>query len=60
GTKRLRNMGSDLGETFKNFKNAMKSGEEEQAGNAPPQVNQQQPPMQGNVIDSEAKVKDKV
>lgn len=59
GTKRLRNMGSDLGETFKNFKKAMKSGEEEQAANAP-QVNQQQPPVQGNVIDSEAKVKDKV
>lgn len=59
GTKRLRNMGSDLGETFKNFKKAMKSGEEEQTGHAP-QVNQQQPPVQGNVIDSEAKVKDKV
>jgi sec-independent protein translocase protein TatA len=29
GTKRLRNMGSDLGETFKNFKQSMKSGEEE-------------------------------
>lgn len=60
GTKRLRSMGSDLGETFKNFKNSMKSGEEEQAANTQ-QVNQQPPPqVQGNVIDSEAKVKDKV
>lgn len=59
GTKRLRNMGSDLGETFKNFKKAMKSGEEEQnaAQQQPPaQVTQQQ---QGTVIEGEAKVKDK-
>ncbi|HRJ51785.1 MAG TPA: twin-arginine translocase TatA/TatE family subunit [Candidatus Thiothrix moscowensis] len=60
GTKRLRNMGSDLGETFKNFRNAMKTGEEEQTNTPTQQVNQQQPPVHGNVIDSEAKVKDKV
>lgn len=28
GTKRLRNLGSDLGSTVKGFKNAMKEGEE--------------------------------
>ncbi|UJS24840.1 twin-arginine translocase TatA/TatE family subunit [Thiothrix winogradskyi] len=58
GTKRLRNMGSDLGETFKNFKQSMKSGEEETSE----QVSQQ-PPQNvpgGRVIDAEAKEKDKV
>lgn len=58
GTKRLRNMGSDLGETFKNFKNSMKNGQEETSE----QVSQQ-PPQNvpgGRVIDAEAKEKDKV
>ena len=30
GTKKLRNMGGDLGGAVKGFKNAMKDGEEEQ------------------------------
>ncbi|EIJ34904.1 twin-arginine translocase TatA/TatE family subunit [Thiothrix nivea] len=56
GTKRLRNMGSDLGETFKNFKKSMKDGEEETDKPAD-QVTQQ---GGGRVFDSEAKEKDKV
>ncbi|MBU0656101.1 MAG: twin-arginine translocase TatA/TatE family subunit [Gammaproteobacteria bacterium] len=54
GTKRLRNMGSDLGETFKNFKKSMKDGEDD--------VSQDQVTHKdsGRVIDSEAKEKDKV
>ncbi len=55
GTKRLRNMGSDLGETFKNFKSAMKDGEKD----ANDQVVHKDS-EQGRVIDSEAKEKDKV
>ena len=57
GTKRLRNMGSDLGETFKNFKRSMKDGE---ADTTSENVTQQQPPPGGRVIDAEAKEKDKV
>ena len=53
GTKRLRNMGSDLGETFKNFKKAMKDGESE----AQDQMTHKD---SGRVIDAEAKEKDKV
>lgn len=54
GTKRLRNMGSDLGETFKNFKKSMKDGEESAS-----QVDHKDSDH-GRVIDSEAKEKDKV
>lgn len=56
GTKRLRNMGSDLGETFKNFKKAMKEGEDD---TTTPQ-DQMTHKDSGRVIDSEAKEKDKV
>lgn len=57
GTKRLRNMGSDLGETFKNFKKSMKD-EEVEANNKPTeQVTQQD--SNGRVIDTEAQEKKK-
>lgn len=56
GTKRLRNMGSDLGETFKNFKKSMKDSEED-TNKPADQVTQQ---GSGRVFDSEAKEKDKV
>ncbi|QTR50777.1 twin-arginine translocase TatA/TatE family subunit [Candidatus Thiothrix anitrata] len=59
GTKRLRNMGSDLGETFKNFKKSMKDGQEETTEQVSQQPSQNVPPV-GRVIDSEAKEKDKV
>lgn len=55
GTKRLRNMGGDLGGAFKSFKKSMKDEEE---GKAPEQVTQKK--ETGNVIDAEAKEKDKV
>lgn len=57
GTKKLRNMGGDLGEAFKNFKKAMKDGDAAETAKPTEQVTQQQP--QGRVIDSEAKEKDK-
>jgi sec-independent protein translocase protein TatA len=51
GTKRLRNIGADLGNAVKGFKNSMKDGEQEQA-----QIEKRE----GEVIDGEAtKEKDK-
>lgn len=40
GTKRLKNLGSDLGETIKGFRKAMNT-EEEQAAGAKPEATQQ-------------------
>ncbi len=60
GTKKLGNMGSDLGSAFKNFKKAMREDDDESApsSSAPntPKISQNE----GRVIDSEAKEKDKV
>jgi len=53
GTKRLRNAGGDLGSAVKNFKNAMRDGEEEAT-----QKTEQIKQAQDKVIDAEAKVKD--
>jgi sec-independent protein translocase protein TatA len=58
GTKKLRNMGGDLGEAFKNFRKAVKDGDEAETPKVDQQASQQVP--QGRVIDSEAKEKDKV
>jgi sec-independent protein translocase protein TatA len=62
GTKKLRNMGGDLGEAFKNFRKAVKDGDETETPKvdqpASPQVPHQE--QAGRVIDSEAKEKDKV
>jgi sec-independent protein translocase protein TatA len=60
GTKKLRNMGGDLGEAFKNFKKAVKDGDEDQAAPPPPPQVTQTPANDGRVIEGEAKVKDKV
>jgi sec-independent protein translocase protein TatA len=60
GTKKLRNMGGDLGEAMKNFKKAMKDGDEDEAPKADQPTSQQVPHQGGRVIDSEAKEKDKV
>ena len=58
GTKKLRNMGGDLGEAFKNFKRAVRDGDDAPpTQQATPQVTQQD---NGRMIDSEAKEKDKV
>ncbi|MEN9502839.1 MAG: twin-arginine translocase TatA/TatE family subunit [Pseudomonadota bacterium] len=59
GTKKLRNIGGDLGEAFKNFKKAVKDGDDAAPSEQPTQSTQAAQP-QGRVIDSEAKEKDKV
>ncbi|MBI5438885.1 MAG: Sec-independent protein translocase subunit TatA [Nitrosomonadales bacterium] len=46
GTKKLRNMGSDLGGAVKGFKEGMKSGEE-----SPMQIQQDGQTIQGEVKD---------
>ncbi len=56
GTKRLRNMGSDLGGAFKSFKKAMK--DEDNASSA--KAEQVTHADQTQVIDAEVKHKDKV
>ena len=62
GTKKLHSMGGDLGEAFKNFKKAVKDGDEtpeaEKAAQQIPPANAAN--VQGNVIDVQAKEKDKV
>ncbi|MFZ1387206.1 MAG: twin-arginine translocase TatA/TatE family subunit [Thiolinea sp.] len=62
GTKKLRSMGGDLGEAFKNFRKAVKDGDEAPEAE---KTAQQIPPansanVQGHVIDVQAKEKDKV
>ena len=52
-------MGGDLGEAFKNFKKAVKDGDEDKTQTPPSQVTQNQT-NEGRVIEGEAKVKDKV
>lgn len=62
GTKKLRSMGGDLGEAFKNFRKAVKDGDEvpeaEKAAQQIPPANATN--VQGHVIDVQAKEKDKV
>lgn len=54
GTKKLRNIGGDLGGAVRNFKDAMKEGGEKTAtAEAQPQVDQK-------TIDGEIREKDKV
>jgi sec-independent protein translocase protein TatA len=57
GTKKLRNVGSDLGGAVKDFKQGMKSGSEPEAdpAAAPPQVATKK--VDANTIDVEAKTK---
>lgn len=66
GTKKLRSMGGDLGEAFKNFRKAVKDGDETPEAE---KTAQQIPPApnatpnvqgQGHVIDVQAREKDKV
>ncbi|MBO0612812.1 twin-arginine translocase TatA/TatE family subunit [Thiothrix fructosivorans] len=59
GTKKLRNMGGDLGEALKNFKKGLSNGDETEI-KPDVQVNQQAAPNGGRIIDSEAKEKEKV
>ncbi|WP_020558234.1 twin-arginine translocase TatA/TatE family subunit [Thiofilum flexile] len=64
GTKKLRNMGGDLGEAFKNFRKAVKDGDdakdEQPTNTANSQLPPQTPNAEGRVIDSQATQKDKV
>ncbi|RMG50525.1 MAG: twin-arginine translocase TatA/TatE family subunit [Gammaproteobacteria bacterium] len=58
GTKKLRNIGGDLGSAIKNFKQSMKEGEEEaksggEAGKLPGDT------TEGQVIEAKAEHKDK-
>lgn len=55
GTKRLRSMGSDLGGALKNFKKAVKEGEEEPTA----QDSQEKIESKNSVIEGEATTKDK-
>ena len=48
GTKKLKNVGSDLGSAVKGFKDGMKSSEEPSTAATPPQVT-------GQTIDAEVK-----
>ena len=48
GTKKLRNMGADLGGAVRGFKDGMKSGASEDSSTSPPQVG-------GQTIEGEAK-----
>jgi sec-independent protein translocase protein TatA len=50
GTKKLRNLGSDLGAAVKGFKDGMKSDEDKSA-----QSKAEIPPSTGHTIDAEAK-----
>ncbi len=54
GTKRLRNAGGDLGSAVKNFKNAMKDGEEEGVEAA----EKLKKAAKDTIIDVDSKVKD--
>ncbi|MGB9671040.1 MAG: Sec-independent protein translocase subunit TatA [Halothiobacillaceae bacterium] len=63
GTKRLKNIGSDLGNAIKSFRSAVKDENKEEEGktettqtaqNLPPQGGQAQGQPQGRVIEGEA------
>lgn len=51
GTKKLRNLGTDLGGAVKGFKDGMKSAEDEKSAQARPEI----PPSTGQTIEGEAK-----
>lgn len=54
GTKKLRNLGGDVGGAIKNFKGAMKEGKDSDKKKVEDQSDS------GRVIDAESKVEDKV
>ena len=51
GTKKLRNLGTDLGGAVKGFKDGMKSSEEEKSAQAKAEI----PPSTGQTIEGEAR-----
>lgn len=58
GTKRLRNMGSDLGGAFKSFKQSMKDEDDTKSAAADNEKVTHQDNEPGRVIDAEVKQKD--
>jgi sec-independent protein translocase protein TatA len=57
GTKKLKNMGSDLGAAVKGFKDGVKSGGDTDEAAAPPQQVTTQRTQDANTVDVEAKTK---
>jgi sec-independent protein translocase protein TatA len=58
GTKKLKNIGSDLGGAVKGFKDGMKTGSDAAGGETPPQqVSNAQKTADTNTVDVEAKTK---
>ena len=60
GTKKLKNMGSDLGAAVKGFKDGVKGGQESAEADAVPpsqQVTASGKPADANTVDVEAKTK---
>ena len=56
GTKKLRNIGSDMGAAVKGFKDGMKGGDDAKAEEAPAQVAQQATPQKDpNTVDVASK-----
>jgi sec-independent protein translocase protein TatA len=53
GTKKLRNLGSDLGNAVRGFKDGMKSEDDKAAATAKPEI----PPSAGQTIEGEVKDK---
>ena len=51
GTKKLRNIGADLGGAVKGFKDGMKPGEDDKSAQAKTEI----PPSAGQTIEGEAK-----
>jgi len=59
GTKKLRNMGGDLGSAIRNFKQSMKEESEAKPDQSSTSADGKQIPDSGRVIDVEANTKDK-
>lgn len=57
GTKKLKNIGADLGGAVKGFKDGVKSGGEADAAATPPQQVTTQKSLDPNTVDVEAKQK---
>ncbi len=57
GTKKLKNIGTDLGGAVKGFKDGMKDGSTSAADGTPPQQVSAPKPSDANTVDVEAKTK---
>ena len=53
GTKRLRNIGTDLGDAIKNFRSAIKDGEEDKAAE-----NEVSKPIDGEILSKQTEKSD--